>query len=501
MDKDIEQLNKFDEIIQDFSKSFGLDFFPQEFDSIPAQKMLEIISYHFPVNFSHWSFGRDYELERTKYEYGYGIPYEVVLNSNPSRAYLMNTNPLPVQVMVMSHVYAHNDFMKNNIYFKPTRRDIIASASGAAIRFQEYEKKFGLDKVEQLIDAGSSIEMNVDPDFFITDEDEEQQLERLKNPLAKPEQPGQFADLISGKKRIETCDKGLDKTPLEPERDILLYIQNHSPKPLKDWEKDILSVLRDQSRYFFPQRRTKIMNEGWASYWHTRIMNKLLQSGHLNQEDHGYFNLYNARVLAVNPRVMNPYLVGLKIFEDIEERWNKGQYGKDWEECKDSKIKEEWNLHTNQGLSKIFSIRKSYSDRFFIEHFLTEKLVEDLQLYLYEGHAKGEIIDYEIMTKDWKIIRKMLVAHLGTFGVPIIYVEDGDYKGRRELYLRHAYDGIELDKEYREKTLENIYYLWGRPVHIESKIEDDRNIVYVFDGSSHLTRSTFENNTGIKIKF
>ena len=103
------------------------------------------------------------------------------------------------------------------------------------------------------------------------------------------------------------------------------------------------------------------------------------------------------------------------------------------------------------------------------------------------------------MTKDSKIIRKMLVAHLGTFGVPIIYVEDGDYKGRRELYLRHAYDGIELDKEYREKTLENIYYLWGRPVHIESKIEDDRDIVYVFDGRPpDLKRKTREKREGIK---
>jgi len=166
-----------------------------------------------------------------------------------------------------------------------------------------------------------------------------------------------------------------------------------------------------------------------------------------------------------------------------------------------AKAKEEWDLHADGGRSKIFSVRKSYSDRFFIEHFLTEKLVEELKLYLYEGHNKGESIDYEIATKDWKVIKKALVSHLSTFGVPIIYVDDGDYKGRRELYLRHSYDGIELDKEYREKTLENIYYLWGRPVHIESKIEDDRDIVYVFDGSIHSMRSTFENNTGIKIRF
>src|SRR3972149_9959322 len=152
MNSDLESLIKFDEIIQEIARSCGLDFFPQEFDLIPAQKMLEIMAYRFPVNFSHWSFGRDYEREKTQYEYGLGIPYEVVLNSNPSRAYLMNTNPFPVQVMVMAHVYAHNDFMKNNFHFKPTRKDMLPSASEAAIRFQKYEKRFGHLEVEHALD-------------------------------------------------------------------------------------------------------------------------------------------------------------------------------------------------------------------------------------------------------------------------------------------------------------------------------------------------------------
>ena len=165
MEPDLERISKFDEKIREIAKNFGLDFFPQEFDAIPAQKMLEIMAYRFPVNFSHWSFGRDYERERTKYEHGFGLPYEVVLNSNPSRAYLMTTNPFPVQVMVMAHVYAHNDFMKNNFHFAPTRRDILPSASETAIRFQGYEKRYGQEDVERLIDNGLSIELNVDPDF------------------------------------------------------------------------------------------------------------------------------------------------------------------------------------------------------------------------------------------------------------------------------------------------------------------------------------------------
>lgn len=485
MDPELKRLRQFDEKIQEIARQFNLDCFSQEFDVIPAQKMLEILAYRFPVNFSHWSFGRDYEREKTKYEYGFGIPYEVVLNSNPSRAYLMNTNPFPVQVMVMAHVYAHNDFMKNNFHFKPTRRDILPSASEAAIRFQKYEKRFGLESVERVIDSGISIELNIDPDLFIREEGEEEQRERLSTPPARPEAPGRYDDLIPRKKPDRPPSSHYNrKTPLEPERDVLLYILNHSPKPLREWEKDILSVIRDQSRYFMPQRRTKVMNEGWAVFWHMRIMDRLFKEGLLNEEEHGFYNLYNARVLATNPRMPNPYLVGLKMFENIEDRWNKGRFGREWEDCEDPRKRKEWDLGLGQGREKILELRRRFSDRFFIEEFLTQELVEDLNLYLYEGHQEHGEIRYVISDRDWRRIKSLWVSHLSTFGIPLIMVEDGDYKGKRELYLKHAFEGIELDQEYREKTLEQIFYLWDRPVHLESVV-DGSGVVFSFDRTSH----------------
>jgi len=485
MDPDTQRLIQFDEKIQHIAREFGLDFFPQEFDVIPSQKMLEIMAYRFPVNFSHWSFGRDYEREKTKYEYGFGIPYEVILNSNPARAYLMNTNPFPVQVMVMAHVYGHNDFMKNNLHFKPTRRDILPSASEAAVRFHRYEKRFGLEAVERMIDTGMSIELNINPDFFIREETEEDQKERLAAPVAPAEATGPYDDLVPWKKPDRpSMDHYNKKTPLEPERDALLYIMNHSPKPLKEWEKDILSVIRNQSRYFMPQRRTKIMNEGWAVFWHMRIMDRLFQEGLLNEEEHGYYNLYNSRVLAANPRMPNPYVIGLRVFEDIEERWNKGRFGREWERCDDLRQRETWDLGLGQGRDKIFEVRRGFSDRFFIEQFLTEKLVEDLDLFLYEGQEEHGEIRYVISDRDWKRVKQLLVAHLSTFGTPLIMVEDGDYKGKRELYLGHAFEGIELDREYREKTLELVFYLWDRPVHVESVV-DGENVIFSYDGHSH----------------
>ena len=485
MEPDLERISKFDEKIREIAKDFGLDFFPQEFDAIPAQKMLEIMAYRFPVNFSHWSFGRDYERERTKYEHGFGLPYEVVLNSNPSRAYLMTTNPFPVQVMVMAHVYAHNDFMKNNFHFSPTRRDILPSASETAIRFQGYEKRYGLEEVERCVDNGMAIELNIEPDFFIKEENEEQKRERLSTPPKPSDLSGPYDDLVPKKKTESPSDQEYSrKTPLEPERDILLYIINHSPKPLKEWEKDILSVIRDQSRYFMTQRRTKIMNEGWASFWHMKIMDHLFKDRLLNEEEHGYYNLYNARVLATNPRTINPYLIGLRIFEDIEERWNKGRFGKEWEECKDPKKREEWDLGFGQGREKLFEVRRRYSDRFFVEQFLTEELVDDLDLYIFTGKREPQEVKYVIDELDWKKVRTLLVSQLSNFDIPVIMVEDGDYKGKRELYLKHAFEGIELDKEYREKTVEHIFYLWDRPVHLESVL-DNTNVIFSFDGKTH----------------
>ncbi len=484
IDAELKRLAEYDEIIQRIAREFGLDFFPQEFDVIPAQKMLEIMAYHFPVNFSHWSFGRDYEMERTKFEYGYSIPYEVVLNSNPSRAYLINTNPFAVQAMVMAHVYAHNDFMKNNFHFRPTRRDILPSASEAAIRFQHYEQSYGLDPVERAIDSGLAIQMNIDPDFFIREETEEQKRERLASHPAPPEAPGPYSDLLGGGTPEPQPETRRPKSPPEPDRDLLLYLINHSPRPLQEWEKDILSVIRDQSRYFMPQRRTKIMNEGWAAYWHIRIMERLFREGLLSEEDHGFFNLYNARVLAQSPSGLNPYLLGLRLYENIEERWNKGRFGRDWEECQDPQKKKSWDLNLGQGRDKILDVRRSYSDRFFVEHFLTEELVDDLQLYLFEGRPEGNEVKYVVTEKDWRRVKGLLVKYLSTYETPLILVEDGDYKGQRELYLKHAFDGIELDREYREKTIEHIHYLWDRPVHLETLVDGEK-VVYTYDGYRH----------------
>ncbi len=486
---DLARLNEADALIQEIVRDMGLDPLPQEFDVVPDQKMLEMMAYGLPVNFSHWSFGRNFEIERTKYEHGYGVPYEVVFNSDPVRAYIMQTNPFVIQVLVMAHVYAHNDFMKANRHFQLTRRDMITSASEAAARFRQYEEDYGLEAVEKLIDAALAIQWNIDPDSQTHPESEAETRERLYGwAKTAPAPRGAFEDLLPPQRDLSTAEKRelRLRTPPEPTVELLGYIVEHSPRPLAEWEKDVLSAVRGQSEYFMPYRRTKIMNEGWATYWHERIMQRLFADKFLDSEAHGIFNLYNARVKAHNPRSLNPYLLGHALYCDIEERWNKGRFGREYEEVRTAKEREDWDRGLRKGREKIFDVRRTYMDWFFVDEFLTPELVDRLQLYLYVEHEREEVYETVVEETDWHVVKRLLVQNMMNWGVPRIMLLDGNYQGSLQLYLRHTYEGLPLDEEYCRKTLEHLFALWGRPVYLETREPHDgstRGKLYVVDNA------------------
>lgn len=481
---DLNKLNEADRLIQQIVADFGLDPMPQEFDVVPAQKMLEIMAYRLPVNYSHWSFGRDYEIERTKYEHGYSVPYEVVFNSDPARAYLMETNPLPIQVLVMAHVYAHNDFMKNNRHFQITRRDMITSASEAAQRLRGYEEDYGREAVERLIDAAMAIEWNIDPDELLRPETETEARERLYGWSKTLPPAGSFDDLLPEKKTIEREEKRLlrRKTPPEPTIELFKYIIENSTRRFEEWEKDVLNIVRNQALYFMPYRRTKIMNEGWATYWHEKIMNRLFAEKFLSAEEHGYYNLYNSRVKANHPRSLNPYLLGSALFANIEMRWNTGRFGPDYESCLDAKKKENWDLRLNKGMEKIMEVRRTHMDWFFIDEFLNRDVVEDLQLYIYQETDKSSHIDLEVKETDWRKVKRLLVQSLMNWGIPRILVTNGNHHNSNQLYLKHEFEGLPLDDEYCRRTLDHIYFLWGRPVYLETRnLNNTDRLVYYID--------------------
>jgi stage V sporulation protein R len=481
---DIQRLVKADAHIQKIVQEYGLDCYPQEFDVIPAQKMLEIMAYHMPVNYSHWSFGRDYEKQRTQYEYVGGLPYEVVLNANPSRAFLMRTNPYPIQVLVMAHVYGHNDFMKNNVHFKGTRRDMLTSASEAAARFRRYEESVGVDEVERLIDAAHSIQWHVEDETPTDPEPEFEIPKRVQGPY-----DDLFGDEFSKKGQTQEERRAESrlrkkKIPAEPDADILRFVMRHSPRGFEEWELDVLSVIRDQALYFNPQRKTKVMNEGWASFWHMRIMQRLFQDGFLTAEEHGFYNLYNARVIASNPVGLNPYLLGIKSFLNIEDRWNKGRFGVEFDRNEDPR---KWEIDTGagKGMEKLFEVRRTHMDWFFLDEFLNQQIAEEAELYVYASQVQGQVEEFRVEETDWRAIKDLIVRSYAHSGIPLIKVLDGDFGGKRELYLKHFYEGLPLEEDYDRHTLRHLHSLWEKPVHLETvdvegKVET--RVQWTYDG-------------------
>jgi stage V sporulation protein R len=467
--KQLERLKHADAVIRQTAEEMGLELLPQEFDVVPARKMLEIMAYHLPVNFSHWSFGRDYEIERTRYEHGFGVPYEVVFNSNPVRAYLMESNPYPIQVLVMAHVYGHNDFMNVNRHFRGNRLDMTGYASEAAGRFREYEEAYGREAVERLIDAGLAIQWNIDPEEAVHGESEEQARERLYGWAKEPPPETTYDDLLPRRRPKVSTEHKRElrlKTPPEPTVDLLGYLIDHSPRPLSDWEQDVLRVIKAQARYFLPYRRTKIMNEGWATFWHERIMQRLFTEGVLNAEEHGFYNLYNARVKAHNPREINPYLLGDALFRSIERRWNTGRFGREYEELRDASRRENWDTGLGRGKSKIFEVRRTYVDWFFLSEFLDREVIEELGLYVYVEKELETHYESQVEETDWRKVKEILIRSMMNSAVPRILVTDGNYRGALQLHLEHVYEGLPLNEEYCRRTLEHLFYLWKRPVHL-----------------------------------
>jgi stage V sporulation protein R len=208
------------------------------------------------------------------------------------------------------------------------------------------------------------------------------------------------------------------------------------------------------------------MNEGWAAYWHLRIMREL----ELDEGEYVEFAQLHANVIAPSKHSLNPYLVGLKMFEDIEQRWDNPT----------DEERREYGRQTGQGRSKIFEIREIENDASFIRNYLTQELVDDLDLYIY----KQEGDELKVVEKDFRRIRDMIVAGMSNFGHPYIVVEDGDYHRARELYLKHIYEEQEIDIDYAEKTLRFVYQLWKRPVHLETVL-NGKVIVLSFDGDKN----------------
>ncbi|UDB47023.1 SpoVR family protein [Bacillus safensis] len=446
--------------ITEIAEGFGLDFYPMRYEICPAEIIYTFGAYGMPTRFSHWSFGKQFHKMKLHYDLGLSKIYELVINSNPCYAFLLDNNTLVQNKLIVAHVLAHCDFFKNNCRFQNTKRDMVESMSAAAERIKEYEHIHGTKEVESFLDAVLAIQEHIDPSLVRSKlswnmDDEESEDD-------KPKRQTPYDDLWGmDEPKTREKKKTVKQFPPKPEKDLLLFIEAHS-RELEPWQRDVLTMLREEMLYFWPQLETKIMNEGWASYWHQRIMREL----DLDSSESIEFAKLNAGVVQPSKTGINPYYLGLKIFEDIEERYNNP-----CEELKKAGVAE------GSGRSKMFEVREIELDISFIRNYLTKDLVMREDLYLFQKQGR----DYKVIDKEWKAVRDQLVSMRVNGGFPYLTVIDGDYLKNNELYIKHWYEGIELDLKYLEKVLPYLYQLWGRSVHIESVLEG-KEVMFSYDG-------------------
>ena len=449
----LKELKEWNKKIEDKALELGLDFYPQEFEIIGFNEMIGYEAYlGIPSRYPHWSFGKAYEKNKTLYSLNLtGLPYEMVINSNPCLAYLMKENTLLLQILTMAHVYGHNDFFKNNRLFKEGTRAKnsleMFKLDGDIIRGYINTPGIGYEKVERILDAVHAIRYNIGR---VIGRKEKTQDEIKKSLIDEYERKLDNRSIFENEE-IEPPD--LEKIPLEPYDDLVGFIIEYGK--LEEWEKNILKVVKRETEYFLPQIETKTMNEGWASYWHYTILKNL------NLDENLHFEFLKRHNDVVAPIVggINPYYIGFKMFQDLEKRY---------------------------GREKIFEVREIERDASFIRRYLTLDLCEELNLFQYGKRNFDYYIEEVSDDEGWKKIRDNLAFTSGLGGVPYIRVIDLNTKDYT-LTLDHVYDGRELDIVYAKQTLKYIQALWGRKVRLITKAKECREFAINCNENGELT--------------
>jgi stage V sporulation protein R len=474
------------EEIESIASGYGLDFYPIVYEVLDYRTLYETAAMGgFPTRYPHWRFGMDFDQLMKGHIWQGSTILEMVINNNPSYAYLLEGNEDMAQKMVMAHVTGHVDFFKNNMWFAHTNRKMLDAMANHATRVQRLIDRHGYDIVEDFIDTCLSLENLIDYHAPYIRRPEAQSYEPVVGEFNPPTAEGLKVEreymrdyinppeyLVEQQRKLEEERAKQRRFPENPQKDILLFLMNYAP--LERWQHTILEIVRDEAYYLAPQGMTKTINEGWASYWHSTIMTQHVASA---AEIISFADLHSG-VVATNGRY-NPYKVGLELFRDVEDRWNKGKFGKEYEECDDIQAKRNWDKQLGLGRQKIFEVRRLYNDVTFIDEFLTPEFVIEQKLFSFRYNRDTDL--YEIASREFKEIKEKLLFRLTNFGQPFIYVEDGNYNNRGELYLRHRHEGVDLKMDYARDTMRNLHKIWTRPIHLETVI-DDKTRLLSFDG-------------------
>ena len=425
----IDLLEEWDEKIGVLAKEEGLDWFPIRYEICDYFSMIGHMSYHgMPTHYGHWSNGKQFERTHQMYNLGMeGLPYELIINSDPSISYLMRENPAYLQILIMCHCVGHSDFFKHNRMFQNTRPEtVVQRFRNAKKRIQGYveDTHIGIDNVERVLDAAHALQFQTD----------RYPIEKLSPKELKQK----YIKLINNDETGKYSHIDIEKIPLEPQYDMLGFIVDYGNLP--DWKKDVITIVREQAQYFIPQIQTKIMNEGWASFWHYRLMHKL----ELPQEYHIPFLKSHNQVIRPHIGGLNPYHLGFEMFRRIEERF---------------------------GIEECFLARESAHDVSFLRQYLTEEDAQDLGLFSF-ARKRDEYKITDISDEGgWKKVKQDLLTNIGTNPIPVIRINE--VTDENILVLEHDHDGRDLDLQHADEVVLHISSLWGDVVKLYTNVEGD----------------------------
>ncbi|MDB5762072.1 MAG: SpoVR family protein [Herminiimonas sp.] len=430
--------------IEELATKLGLDYYPVDFELVPNNFMMEIAVYGLPVRMPHWSFGVRYIHQLIRQGMGHSRIFEVMFPGDPCHAYLVNNNTVPENTLVVAHVLGHADFAKNNHLFahfmEMAGGHILEQAAARAHRIDAALEEFGQERVESVLDAALALEPHIDIN---------QELHRRPYPTQRLQEEAPKADAfhkryqdLPGERQLPTASPMPSRAPIppQPEYDLLWFIANYAPE-LEGWERDIFLAVREESFYFYPVFACQIMNEGWASYWHARL---------LREADFLPHDLYLSAIKAhsdvVRPYAadnqlalaVNPYHLGFSIWEDLIEK---------------------------KGIEAARQICKEEDDFGFIRNYLTRELAEKLELFVYEAHDDGGI---KIADRDIHAVREAILAPKFNYGAPRIAATQLHNDGSLDLVHDHQSDGRGLDVNRAERVLEYIARVWRRPVSLHT---------------------------------
>jgi len=444
--------------LEALARDQGLDFFPVSFEVVPQDIMTEVAAYGLPTRARHWSYGKVYQHQHLYGTMGLSKIYEIVLNSDPGLAFLLDSNPEIANLLVAAHVFGHVDFFKNNLCFADTNRRMVNDAVAHALRIDNYIERYGLEAVEHLMDIGFALDRHIDPHRGLLRQPYAPRRVVEKEHLAQP-----YDDLLDEPTRSVTYVVEGQRIPPDPEHDLLWFLLTYAP--LEAWQRDVLQIIREESYYFYPQFNTKIINEGWASYWHAELFH--LYDGVFADEMIEFARLHAG---VVNPGArfsVNPYYLGYTILVDIEKRWNEMHAAGET---------------TLTGRDKLFEVRRTEDDLSFLRNYLTTELVQRLNLFSYGTnctHPSGQQClqcqNIVITSRERDQVVEALLAPRYNYGVPRIVIQE---VANNTLCLEHLdRTTTYLDRQYATNTLTYITELWKQPVHLLTSDERGQDTI------------------------